>query len=147
MGKFLGFFRLSRQKKRIVLEALVVVATVRTALWVVPFRHIRKRIDLDSAEVTAGSVDWKFVEHAAASVRAVSHYVPRASCLTQAISMRLLLRRKRLPARIRIGVDREKAPVFEAHAWVEVADRIVIGRLPRHHQRFSVLKPSELGSR
>jgi Transglutaminase-like superfamily len=59
-------------------------------------------------------------------VRVASRYVPRASCLTQALVLHILLRREGLPSRIRIGVSKD-AGFFEAHAWVESHDRVVIG--------------------
>ncbi|QQS42003.1 MAG: lasso peptide biosynthesis B2 protein [Acidobacteriota bacterium] len=119
---------------------------VRMALWVMPTRIVRRNLDLESEGGNIAGIDWSLVEYTAAAVRAVSSFVPRASCLTQAISTSVILRRRGLPSRIRIGVDKEKAPEFEAHAWVEVADRIVIGRLPRHKKRFSIFRPTELGS-
>ena len=43
----------------------------------------------------------------------------RTSCLRQALAVWLLLRRRRLPAELKIGVVR-RAPPFQAHAWVEL---------------------------
>lgn len=43
----------------------------------------------------------------------------RTSCLRQALAVWLLLRRRRLPAELKIGVIRREAP-FQAHAWVEL---------------------------
>jgi hypothetical protein len=42
-----------------------------------------------------------------------------ASCLRQALAVWLLLRRRQLPAELKIGVQRRNAP-FQAHAWVEL---------------------------
>ena len=52
--------------------------------------------------------------------RAVGARSPwRTSCLRQALAVWLLLRRRRLPAELKIGVVR-RAPPFQAHAWVEL---------------------------
>ncbi|MCU0724380.1 MAG: lasso peptide biosynthesis B2 protein [Planctomycetes bacterium] len=48
----------------------------------------------------------------------------RVTCLCHAIVLRDCLRRRRIPACLRIGVGRAEAP-FPAHAWVEVNGRIV----------------------
>lgn len=146
MSRMLAFFGLSRRNKRLVLEALVYVVGVRLALWLMPSRIVKRNLEIESDGGDDSGIDWSLVEYTAAAVRAVSSFVPRASCLTQAISTSVILRKRGLPSRIRIGVDREKAPEFEAHAWVEVADRIVIGRLPRHKKRFSIFRPTEFGS-
>lgn len=42
-----------------------------------------------------------------------------ASCLRQALGVWVLLRRRQLPAEVRIGVQRGSAQ-FQAHAWVEL---------------------------
>lgn len=139
MGRFSRFLGLSSANKRLVAEAFFFVTSVRVALWIIPFRYVQRRLDFDAEIDPSSAVDWHVVEYTAAAVRAVSQYVPYASCLTQAISTSLLLKRRGQPSLIRIGVDLEKVPEFEAHAWVEVGDRIVIGRLPGHKRRFSIL--------
>ena len=58
---------------------------------------------------------------------AASRYVPRATCLTQALTMQVLLERAGYDARLRIGVARGDEGQFQAHAWVESQDGIVIG--------------------
>ncbi|MEZ5581714.1 MAG: lasso peptide biosynthesis B2 protein [Candidatus Competibacteraceae bacterium] len=51
-------------------------------------------------------------------------YLPfNASCLRQSLSVWWLLRLKRVPAELRIGVRNEGA--FAAHAWVELGGRLV----------------------
>ena len=52
--------------------------------------------------------------------RAVGARSPwRTSCLRQALAVWWLLRRRRLPAELKIGVIRRDPP-FQAHAWVEL---------------------------
>ena len=70
------------------------------------------------ADYSADQLSW--------AVRAISRYVPRATCLTQALVLHIMLRQEGLPSRIRIGVSKD-AGHFEAHAWVESHERVIIG--------------------
>ena len=63
----------------------------------------------------------------AALVRRVSRRVPKATCLTQALSLQYLLARRRRHSKLRIGVGRQQGGVFRAHAWLETDHGIVIG--------------------
>ena len=59
------------------------------------------------------------------SVRVASNYVPRATCLTQAITAQILLSRNNHPSNLRIGVIKDDD--FKAHAWLEIDNKIVLG--------------------
>jgi hypothetical protein len=63
----------------------------------------------------------------ASKVARVSQFVPKATCLTQAIAALILLNLKNYPATLRIGVARNNEGRFEAHAWVESDGNVVIG--------------------
>ncbi len=49
---------------------------------------------------------------------AASHGPYRATCLRQSLALWLLLRRRGIPAELRIGVRKEGGDL-QAHAWVE----------------------------
>jgi hypothetical protein len=109
-------------------EALLTVSAVRVALWLFPFRFVhgwlsRIKRDLLSRRIRihsgVGRVVW--------AVRVVSRVVPRATCLTQAIAAQLLLALAGEPSTLRIGVARRDKGAFEAHAWIEHDDTIIIG--------------------
>jgi len=53
-----------------------------------------------------------------------------ATCLGQALVVHTMLRRHGHAAVLRIGVRRDGAASFEAHAWVECNGTVVIGELP-----------------
>jgi hypothetical protein len=109
----------------ILLPAAILVWAIRLALWIVPFAKLR-RVVASVAQTRAPRASRYSADQLSWAVRAVSRYVPRASCLTQALVLHILLRRKGLQSRIQIGVSKD-AGRFEAHAWVESQDRVVIG--------------------
>ena len=67
------------------------------------------------------------VERIVWAVNVASHYVPDATCLARALATKILLCRRGHPAHLRIGVTRSEPGKFEAHAWVESHDRVVMG--------------------
>lgn len=69
------------------------------------------------------------------AVRAASARIPRATCLTQALAVRLMLQRRGLPALLRIGVARSAEKGVEGHAWIECQGRIIIGQSEPEHYK------------
>lgn len=109
----------------IVLAGLTLVLTVaaRLALWLVPFRVIRRAVESVApvsflqGKVTARNVAWL--------VHAASRNVFRATCLTQALTAQVLLNGAGLKNQVHIGVVMGEG--FESHAWVECEGRVLIG--------------------
>jgi hypothetical protein len=109
----------------VLLRAAILLCSARFALWMVPFAKLR-RVVTSLTQPRFRSPNRYSADQLSWAVRAVSPYVPHATCLTQALALHILLRREGLQSRIRIGV-RKDAGHFEAHAWVESQDRVVIG--------------------
>jgi transglutaminase superfamily protein len=109
----------------LLLRTTTLVCTVRLALWLVPFSILR-RILTFSTQIRFQAANRYSPEQLSYAVRAVSRYVPRATCLTQALALHILLRQYGWQSRIRIGVNKD-AGHFESHAWVESQNRVVIG--------------------
>jgi hypothetical protein len=70
----------------------------------------------------------------------------KASCLPRSLVLAYLLRRRRIDARVRIGVRRQNGNL-EAHAWVEVDGGVVNDRSDVHEQfaPFSQLDAASAG--
>jgi hypothetical protein len=120
------YMRLPPGERWLRIQAAVLVAVMRLALWLVPFRHLRSLV----ARAAVARPEQRVavaVEHLAYSVRVTSQYVPRASCLTQALAGQILLARHGHPARVHIGVARAGDGAFTAHAWLESNGRVVLG--------------------
>jgi len=62
------------------------------------------------------------------AVTRASQYFPGANtCLVQALAAQILLSRRGIPARLRLGVFKDDGDDLKAHAWVETNGIIVIG--------------------
>lgn len=126
----------------LLIAAMMVVVPVRLGLYLLPFRMLRAMLGLlnrsrskPSQRVTPQKVAW--------AVRAVSRYVPHASCLTQALATQAILAVFGISATLRIGVAPGGKGRLEAHAWLEYGNRIVIGWESRG--RFTPFPPIEVG--
>jgi hypothetical protein len=137
MGKLAKFVRLPAGERRLLVESALLVAAVRLGLWLLPFRTLRRLLDrafdqpsgrLVAAAPDTGRIAW--------AVAVVSEHIPHATCLTQALATRALLRRRGQPAELRIGVVRSGHGYITAHAWVESQGRIVIGGTPTSVARY-----------
>ena len=100
---------------RVGLYFLSFSALCRFAYFLSSFR-VRKK-----AQVSVEVLSW--------AVSGVSRFVPQATCLTQALTLHVLLRRRRFESKIHIGVAKKEGELFESHAWVESGGRVVIGDL------------------
>jgi hypothetical protein len=139
IGKFRTWCSFSPAGRRRVLLAGVLLVLARVGVWILPFQRMawmansaRRRHRLsNSAE--AYDVGW--------AVRVASRYVPRATCLIQALAAHVLLgwSGRRSCLHIGVAMTAKEAPVsgrkdFAAHAWVECEGQVVVGDLEDFHR-------------
>jgi hypothetical protein len=95
-------------------RAFVTLLRIRIALWVLPWNRVtRTAVGAFKAQPVRPAVnrlEW--------AVLAASRFVPRATCLTQALALQRLLSRSGYRSSVQIGV-RLTDGRFAAHAWVE----------------------------
>jgi hypothetical protein len=116
---------LCRSEKWILLEAVLLLAGIRLALWTLPFRSVFSPISRlrPAAAQPRASVDAGAVGQL---VKQGARWVPGATCLTQSLTVKLLLARRGVPSTICFGGTRH-GDTFRAHAWVEANGRVVAG--------------------
>lgn len=122
--------------------ATLQMVVARAALRAFPLRKVLERVDLPIQCVS---------DHAPLNVRTlrriraierVGHGLfPKSPCLTQAIVVQRLLRKKGYASDLRIGVRKGHGQPLEAHAWVEYRGAVVIGArgLSEEHTRLPSL--------
>ncbi|HEX6099719.1 MAG TPA: lasso peptide biosynthesis B2 protein [Thermoanaerobaculia bacterium] len=122
-------FRRGTAERRLVMQALVAVPAVRLALWLLPFRIVRRRVGRAAARRAEPTTPQPAVraEQIVWAVMAVSARVPRATCLTQALAASLLLPRYGHDATLRVGVAKDEAGRLRAHAWLESGGVTILG--------------------
>ena|ERR1700730_13902084 len=134
------FWRLTGFERAVVLEAAAALGITWMGLRLAGFRRwkgIVERFARMVAPNSAGNSDAKDIAERkiARMASATAHYLPfRTNCLEQSLVLWWLLRRRGIPADLKIGA-RKEADRFEAHAWVEF-DGGVIGSPGEEHMHF-----------
>jgi len=128
MNRLRKFFRLPAPERLLLIRAVTLLVVVRIALWLFPFK-ILQQISTRFVGTSLPSSQESDIspERVVCAVQAASRYVPRATCLTQALAAQILLRFGGIPASVRIGVAKETAGSFEAHAWLESDGEVLMG--------------------
>jgi hypothetical protein len=140
MTRVIRFFQLGTWERSILIGSFVWVTLFRLGLWILPF-SMTKRWTIPSADQVTSKFDKQTVIEIVRAVRFASKFVPYASCLTQALAARKLLEQHGQSAELKIGVAKGNEG-FEAHAWIEIDGRIVLGK-QRMHSRYAVLGPNQ----
>ena len=128
MSRIHKFLAMTRAQQSLLAKAFLLVASIRVALWVLRFRLLAPLLArFTSNPVGGGLADEATVERTVWAVAAMARYVPRATCLTQALAAQVLLARQGEASELQIGVAHDESLGVRAHAWLEHGGRIVIG--------------------
>ena len=123
MPRVKRFATLNSSERRLVLRAFFLVCCVRAGLFLLPFRTVQRL----TGKVGRQAGMCHPARRCVWAIRAASRFVPRATCLTQALSAQVLLAQAGHNSQIHIGVGKDQGSGFRAHAWVVHENEIVIG--------------------
>ena len=124
----------------LVCGAFVTVVRVRVALWVLPWNRfpapVARSFAVPPTRPGVDRLEW--------AVRSASRFVPRATCLAQAVALHRLLSRYGYRSNVQIGV-RSDGGRFDAHAWVEHEAKSLLSNSGqvREYVRFFSWPPSQ----
>jgi hypothetical protein len=143
MTLFRKYRRLAATDRRLLVMSALLLGAVRLGLWLLPFQTVRRLLtSMTGATTPLHDIEQRSIERIAWAVAVASQYVPKATCLTQALATQVLLAWQGHAARLCIGVARSDIGQFQAHAWVECKGRVVIGGADAP-SRFTLLPPLE----
>lgn len=129
MWRLRKFWGLSSADKRLFIRAVFTISALKLFLLTIPFKTLRRWIDKRTQKhpeqpVPTGPSQERIIW----AVDLASQYVPRTkTCLPRALAAELMLARAGYPAEFKIGVTRGQEGAFQAHAWVELSGKVVIG--------------------
>jgi len=121
------FLDLPAQQRQIYAKAFFLLVLVRFGLWILPFRTLQRILEKTFPAPVETNPDAPPSEPFSRAVHAVSGYVPSATCLAQALTLRAQLAREGICSDLAIGVARDDVSGIAAHAWLEVDGKVVIG--------------------
>lgn len=130
MKRLRSFLLLTFEDQKLLVKTWLILSAIRLALWTLPFGVLR-RLVIEGRPRAAGNgeTDEQSISRIAWAVKLSSKYFPAATCLTQALTTLVLLKRGGGLAHLKIGVAKDDQGKLQAHAWVESNGRIVIGNL------------------
>jgi hypothetical protein len=127
------FFSLPIKEQQVIVKAFFLLCIIRLGLWLVPFRTLQKilerlfRCPVTASEQSLSPEKVLSAKKVSWAVRAVSRYVPSATCLAQALTLQALLSQMGIHSALELGVTRNDESGFTAHAWVEIDGTVIIG--------------------
>jgi hypothetical protein len=131
-----SFLRTDRHRRALLIEATLCLLLARTALAVIPFPYLARWLGTfvpsNDPRVTRARANGRR-EHVTmarevglAVTRAARHLPFRAVCLPQAMSARVMLKRRHVPSVLHFGAAKGNDRL-DAHAWLEAASVEVTG--------------------
>lgn len=128
MRRLRQFLAFTPSDRILLVRAGVLLGVIRLGLSLLPFQILPCLLrKVSTAPGVLHEADRAAPDRIAWAVTVASQYVPKATCLAQALAAQVLLARQGYPACLRIGVTKSEEGRLEAHAWVESQGKIVIG--------------------
>ncbi len=126
MTRLNKFLRLPFSEKILFIKACTLLAIIRLGLFLLPFIALKNVLRVIGSSIAR--VDEQLSEDQLVwAVAAASRFVPKATCLTQALALQLFLKQSGREAQVHIGVDQAEGRHLEAHAWVESRGKVLFG--------------------
>jgi hypothetical protein len=110
------------------LEALSLLHFSKLLILSIPFKKIAARLgklNVESSHMAQARNKWLPVE--IGILRASRFTIHQSKCYDQALTAKLMLRRRGLSSTLYFGLSKADAEL-NAHAWVRSGDRIITGR-------------------
>lgn len=108
--------QLTRVEKTLVVRAAAAVATMALGVRAFGLKRMLRMPAVDRAG--RSRTEPAHVAELVAAVDRAGRYVPGGSCLAQSLALARMLRKRGVPADVRVGVRTDAG--FHAHAWVDV---------------------------
>jgi hypothetical protein len=130
MPRLLKFFRSPASTRRLLFACWVRLLWTSARLRLISPAEGQKLLSADLPSRARKSVDRDHnysAEQICSAIATAARYVPKATCLVQALVAREMLTASGRQVQVRIGVANGADAGFEAHAWVEGEGKILIG--------------------
>ncbi len=133
MARLNKFLRLPFSEKILFIKAWALLGIIRLGLSLLPFITLKSFLRIIGPLIAGGNGQLS-EDQLVWAVAAASQFIPKATCLTQALAIQLLLKQSGREAQVHIGVDQGEGGRLDAHAWVESRGRVLFGgsRLSRY---------------
>jgi hypothetical protein len=135
MRQVCKFLRLPPADQLLFIRIALLLAAIRIGLSLFPFQalqHFLDKVGEESGDFGRTGRDDR-ARVISATIILGRFLLGDKPCLTQALVIKLLFRRRKYPAQLQIGVAKQNDGTLSAHAWVESDGEIVIGGADSPH--------------
>ena len=126
MSRLNKFLHLSFGEKVFLVRVWILLGITRLGLSLLPFKTLRKILTGISPLIAGGGEELP-EDMLVWAVGIASRYVPKATCLAQALTVQLFLKQSGRQASLHIGVNGSEESRLCAHAWVVSQGRVLFG--------------------
>ncbi|MCF6186980.1 MAG: lasso peptide biosynthesis B2 protein [Desulfobulbaceae bacterium] len=130
MGKVLKFFHLTGSEKLIFCRAVYLLFYYRIALRRQHFQSLVDQLSNSTTTALLQTVPSIPADTLIRLLAAACRIVPFTTCLSRAMAGQMILTGCGYFSRLHVGVAREKEEELEAHAWLSLDGRIILGNVP-----------------
>ncbi|HEX9079146.1 MAG TPA: lasso peptide biosynthesis B2 protein [Desulfuromonadaceae bacterium] len=134
--------RRSRVERQLLLEAFALLGVARLLVLTIPFRWLTgslgKRMNESGTQIAESDMD--LARLIGQAIRSAANNTPwKSVCLPQAVAGQWMLKRRRIPATLYLGVakDDAKTEKLAAHAWLRCGEIVLTGA--SGHRQFTVV--------
>lgn len=135
------FAALTKQEKRLFLEAYLLLGAMRIALLTISFKRLTHSLEHAQDRIDVGHLNEEQRQSAVmigeAIERAAAHTPWESACLAQALTAQRMLSKRDIPGMFYLGAAKNDSQKVKAHAWTQCEDVIITGA--KGHEAFTVL--------
>lgn len=129
------FAQVDNRRRALVIEAVICLLLSRLALIFIPFPRLARRLgtfvppsDLRVSAAPSSQENVRTAEDIGWAVTRAARHVPfKAVCLPQAMTARVMLKRRGVSSVLHFGAGKGEEKPLEAHAWLDAAGVEVTG--------------------
>lgn len=141
---FKKFCKLPRAEKVLLMEAFYRLLTARLAIFIFPFRKIAPRMGehMKETPVEEQPQYTQTLLYIQRAIRRAGQYTPwESTCLVQSVAGQMMLKRRKIPSTLYLGVAKEKKgeKKLKAHAWLRSGSVILTGQEGVNLSAFTVV--------
>lgn len=136
--RIIKYFQMPWTDRLLLAKTFMLLGSVRLALLVTPFRILAAFLGRHMEESPYYKCrEVLYIHRISWAIELMSCYTPwESKCLVQAITGKILLRRKRLPNTLYLGLAKDQNKQLIAHAWLRSGKDTVTGAYGR--ERFTI---------
>lgn len=143
LRKIQRFVNLTKEEKKLFLEAYIMLGIMRAAILTISFKHLTRSLAHHTNEIEVTPLTDKKIQAAVSVGQAITRaadYTPwESACLAQSLTAKKMLQKRGIPGFFYLGAakDEESKEKMKAHSWSQCGDTIITGA--KGHEDFTVL--------